>query len=261
MSYNFFMDPLREMLSLPDGPVDTLPILEAEKYLELLALINAGHYPPDTLLRLDSACEQRVPSARDPIASRPQVLHELVDNVNSQDRLSPYTRSLIFGETPKALLIWDHEEYHKLLAAYKPSYYLKDHLVNVIRQRRVDEAKTVKVVPEDRRWQPPDQVELSQCMRIAHRLWHTLANRIIPEWVKPDTVHSYYRLHKSGTLLDGGCNSYVVERRVIGAIALRADFIRGIYEESLDKTGVPNIGPLGRTDLRTLLADEYSELY
>jgi len=243
-----------DVFKQPDGPIDLLSVLEAEKYRDLLGLVAEGVYPPDTLLRLDSIGDYTYFDDDGEQLIRPRVLDDLVTHSDDQTKLSVFTQSLLFGEEPKALLVWNQADVARINQTRDLPYILKTDLADVIEARRVDQGKTVKVVPEDRRWRPPELVERAQCMRIAHGLWKVLARRVIPQWVDPNTVAQFYRTHKNGTTIYEASDGIEVQRSVIGAIALRADHIRAIYDES-QTHNVVGIGPVGKTDLRELLSD------
>lgn len=249
-----------EVLKEADGPLDILKVTEAEDYAIVEDLVERGVLPGDTFLRLDSIGD-RTPDPDDPeVSLRSTILFQLSSCADAPEHLPPQTRNLIFGEAPRALLVWDVGRSTKRLhTKYERPFLVKPDLTQVIKERREQEGKTVTEVPRDRRWLPPEIVEESQCSRIAHGLWRVIAQRIMPEWLKPEAVEQYYRPHKHGTTIDLGLDPQAMNRRIVSAVALDVQHIRSIYEESLNE-GVIGIGKVGRQDLRTLLADEYPDL-
>lgn len=253
---------MERLLNAPDGPVDVLTILEPDAYVHVQQLVDSGVLPEDTFLRLNAIGDGTADTRKGWDGNlRWQILLELAEHGENPDHLSPLARNIILGETPRAFLCWDPESEAKLLHTnYDPPFLLKNDLVDVIKARREIEAKTVRVVPQDRRWRPAEQVEQAQCSRIAHGLWSVLARRIMPEWLDQRSIADFYRPVKLGTKIELGSSNQEINRRVVGAVALSAAHIKEIYDEACEE-GVAGIGPVGRIDLRTLLAEEYPELY
>lgn len=241
-----------------------LKVLEPEAYHRVQSSVDEGVLPLDTFLRLDSLGDG-TPDETD-VESRSlrwKTLLELSAFAEAPEHLPPRTRNMLYSEPPRALLAWNPSDDAKTLhTAYDRPYLLRNDLSDVIKERRVLEEKTVTVVPRDRRWRPPEEIEHGQCQRIAHGLWRVLAKRIMPEWLEPEALDHFYRPYRNGTSLEVGAidDPQIMNRRIVGAIALKVTHIKEIYDESL-RTGVSGIGPIGKQDLRTLLADEYPELY
>jgi hypothetical protein len=250
-----------ELLQEPDGPLDLLKITEAEDYAIVQELVEEGVLPEDTFIRLDSIGDN-VPDPDTPeVSLRRSILYQLVSCAEAPEHLNPFTRNLIFGEPPRAMLVWDiGKDTSRLHTSYQRPFVVKPDLVQVIKERREEEGKTVTEVPDDRRWRHPDLVEEAQCQRIAHGLWRVMAQRIMPEWLKPESLHEFYRPHKKGNTIDVGLDPHIMNRRIVGAVALNISHIYDIYIEST-REGVIGIADVGRRDLRTLLADEYPELH
>ena len=250
-----------KILSCPDGPVDILRVIEPDAYLRVSEMVEKGVLPADTIVRLDSIGDGVPDSTRAESANlRWLTLMELDDSAGVPEHMSVLTRNLIFGEPPRALLSWDPEGDAQMLhTAYDAPFLVRNDLAEVIKERRVDEGKTVTEVPDDRRWRPPEAVERGQCLRIAHNLWFTLSQRVMPEWLETDALGSFYRPHKQGATIDMGEDVRTMSRRIVGAVALKITHIKDIFDEAMSE-GVSGIGPVGKTDLRALLAEEYPEL-
>lgn len=253
---------LGELVSGPDGPVDILMLLEPSAYKHVQAQVDSGALPADTFLRLDTVGDGSLTqTVAEQNSRRWQILLELDTAAGDNMRLSLATRNLIYGEPPRALLSWNpRADADMLHTAYDVPYLVKPDLVEVIKARRADEGKTILVVPKDRRWRPPEDQEQAQCQRIAHAVWRVLANRIMPEWLEPSALADFYRPIKRGSVLDVGSGEAEMRRSIVGAVALKTTHIKSVYDESM-ATGVQGIGPVGRQDLRKLLAEEYPELH
>lgn len=238
----------------PLGPVDTLREIESGAYQHVQELVEAGVLPIDTFLRLDTVGENS--------EHRRSILLDLSTYEDDTDRQLLITRNVIYGQVPRALITWYPSMARETLHTnYDEPYLVKYDLVDVIRERRVVEGKTVTEAPKDKRWRPPEDIENAQCQRMAHALWSVMAKRIVPEWLKTSALDYYYRPHKIGpghVVLDS--SEQVMRRDIVRSIALGVSHIRNIYDESV-KTGVRGIGAQGRADIRTLLAEQYPEFY
>lgn len=251
------------LVGIPDGPFDLLRLLEPEAYARVEASIASGILPPDTFLRLDTLGDGTVdPDDVNNRSLRWGVLLELADVCQMPENLTPRTRQIIFGDSPRAFIAWYWYlgDIDKLHTRYDESYLLKPDLTQVIRERRAEEGKTIEAVPDDRRYIDPAIMEESQCRRISHSLWRVLVQRIMPEWVEPANILDFYRPVKKGLKIELDRELYEMVRALVGSVALRVDYIRDVYDEAVE-VGVKGIGPVGLKDLRTLLAEEYPELY
>lgn len=257
-----------ELLAEPDGHVDIARVIDGDAYNKVQEHIARGDLPSDTMLRLDSLGDNTpLPDTKQTVVARSfrwSLLIQLAESGGDTTKMSPLARNVIFGDRPKVILCWNPEaDAHQLHTEYDPPFFIRQDLAEVIRERRIREGKTVTEVPDDRRWRPPEHIEFMQCYRISHGIWRVLANRIAPEYLRPDDLRNYYRPRKYSTRdglgLDEGVDDLIVRREIIKALAFNVEHIRNIYDESC-KDGVRGIGPVGRDDLRTLLAEEYPEL-
>lgn len=259
---------LLEVLQGPDGHIDMLQLLEPEALAEVKAKIASYELPSDTMYRLDSIGDN-APNPDSDLRVRDHSLRwdivlQLAEHGADANKLSPSARRIVFGGPLKAMLVWNPEpEAKRLHTEFDPPFLIRKDLAEIIRERRIREGKTITGVPEDRRWRPPEHVELMQCYRLSHGLWRALANRITPEYVQEKDLRHYYRPRKrtrnDGYGIDEGENDVIVSREIISAIVFSVPHIKAIYDEACS-TGVRGIGPVGRQDLRCLLDEEYLEL-
>lgn len=249
------------LIGVPDGPFDVLRILEPDAFERVCLAVGSGALPADTFLRLDSLGDGTTEASDVEQANlRWKTLLELDEFADRPESLPIRTRNLVYGEAPRALLVWRPKQMaHFLHTHYEEPFFVKHDLAEVIRQRRVEQGKTVMRVPHDRRWRPPEDIEWGQCMRISHAVWSVLASRIAPEWLESNALEYFYRAVKNGKKIDIGEEPQEMHRRIVGAVALKSSHIKNVYDESLN-VGVKGIGPVGNYDLGTLLSDEYPEL-
>lgn len=262
---------LAEVLDQPDGHFDLVRLLESDAYDQVQQHIADGLLPDDTMLRLDSLGDNTpLPDDRQTAVARSfrwSLIIQLAEFGDDLSRLSPLARNVVFGERPKVMLCWNPEADADRLHAYDPPFFIREDMAEIIRERRVLQGKTITEVPEDRRWRPPEHIELMQCYRLSHGIWRVLANRIVPEFLRAEDLRNYYRPRKTnvrigneyGINFSEGADDLIVRREIISSIAFNVEHIRAIYDEACTD-GVRGIGPVGRSDLRTLLAEEYPEL-
>lgn len=251
----------RILKDIPDGPIDMLQLLEPGAYTCVEELVASGVLPSDTFLRLDSLGDgTSYFSEIEGASQRWAVLVEISEYDGNADNLSLFARNILFGEPPKALLSWHPDRDGEMLhSQYEHPYLTRLDLADVIEERRAEEGTAVQEVPLDKRWKPPNEIERTQCLRIAHKLWSILARRIMPEWLETGDLEYYFRPQKEGNNIELASSQQEMNRLIVSAVALSVVHIKNVYDEALD-VGVKNIGPIGKRDLRVLLAEEYPEL-
>lgn len=259
-----------DIFKAPDGRVDFVRYLEPEAYEQVDGYIRSGTLPADTMFRLDSLGD-RTPDPNDSPgidgrSFRWKLILELAEHGDQPTKLTPAARRVVFGDQLMAMLVWNPDpEAHRLHTEFDPPFLIRSDLAKIIEERRIREGKTIKErnVPRDSRYRPAEHLEFIQCMRLAHGLWRALAGRIAPEYVGPNDLSNYYRPFKSttrdGFRIDEGSDWMIMRREIVSAVALNVQHIKRIYDEAMD-TKVIGIGPQGKVDLQTLLAEEYPEL-
>lgn len=225
---------------------------------EVSTLIEAGHLPPDALFRLTSVGQRTSDDPEHPHHFLNWVMMlDMVDHARQPDKMQPYTRDVLYGKLPDAVVDVNSRVNHPAYAMMEPMYYRMADLVRTVRQRREANGQALPDKPYDRRLHTV-QDELSRCKAIARPIWRLIVQRTHPEWL--ENPGDYFPSSYIGTF----CVVYDIseprQRRGIVTHAILSDpLVHAVYQEA-ETTGVKGIGPVGREDLRLLLLDEHPEL-
>ena len=223
-------------------------------------LVEDGTLPFDSLFRLAAVghCE-RDPTVVDGEFSNRliwNILNDIAVHDGDKDALRPDTCELLWGERPDAIVDWYTGSNHPAYPQLDPMYYDMADLARIIYARRKEEGKTITEVPRGS-WYDPEEQESHRCFGLARPIWRVIVRRIHPEWM--DNPADYY----APTIRFNQvyyASEAAQRRRIVGHAVISDTVVFSLYKEATE-SGIKGVGPVGREDLRTMLAEEHPELY
>lgn len=218
---------------------------------EVHARIRQGTLPFDCLFRLSAiGCRQVDPDNTRKLL-RWNILLDMVNNADNEDRLNPVTQAIIFGQRPDAIIDNWQSGNRPAYTMLDPMYYCMGNLTRSIRELRVERGTSLDSLPSHM-----DSPESQRCRSLSRALWRVIVKKIHPEWLTnprdycPPTI-SFNNIYYPGDRL--------MLRRNVARAVISDPTLLGIYTEVLE-IGVKGIGPSGQESLSRLLSDEHPEL-